>query len=43
MLKLLYQPIKIFSEGKKYCEYYVVDENGMLVQLEPRKRKKDYG
>ena len=43
MLKLLYQPIKIFSEGKKYCEYYVVDENGMLVQLEPRKRKKNYG
>lgn len=43
MLKLLYRPIDIFSEGKKYCEYYVVDENGMLLQLEPRKRKKDYG
>ena len=42
MLKLLYKPIKIFSEGKKYCEYYVVDEKGMLLQLEPRKRKKDY-
>ena len=42
MLKLLYQPIDILSEGKKYWEYYVVDENGMLLQLEPRKRKKDY-
>lgn len=42
MLKLLYQPIKIFSEGKKYCEYYVVDENGMLLQLEPRNRTKNY-
>ncbi len=42
MLKLLYQPINRLSEGKKYCEYYAVDENGMLLQLEPRKRKKDY-
>ncbi len=42
MLKLLYKPIKIFSEGKKYCEYYVVDENGMLLQLEPRNRTKNY-
>ncbi len=42
MLKLLYQPINRLSEGEKYCEYYVVDENGMLLQLEPRKRKKDY-
>ena len=42
MLKLLYQPIDILSEGEKYWEYYVVDENGMLLQLEPRNRTKNY-